>query len=63
MLQDALVERQDALDWSAADSLHIDRTRRETTMKLLVLFHSTYGHVYRLAQPVAEGAAPQPAYS
>lgn len=25
-------------------------------MKLLVLFYSTYGHVYRLAQAVAEGA-------
>ena len=25
-------------------------------MKLLVLFYSTYGHVYRLAEAVAQGA-------
>ena len=29
-------------------------------MKLLVLFYSTYGHVYRLAQAVAEGAGEIP---
>jgi len=29
-------------------------------MKLLVLFYSTYGHVYRLAQAVAEGAREVP---
>ena len=29
-------------------------------MKLLVLFYSTYGHVYRLAQSVAEGAGEIP---
>lgn len=25
-------------------------------MKVLVLFYSTYGHVYRLAQAIADGA-------
>ena len=29
-------------------------------MKLLVLFYSTYGHVYDLAQAVAEGAGEIP---
>jgi NAD(P)H dehydrogenase (quinone) len=29
-------------------------------MKLLVLFYSTYGHVYRLAQAIAEGASEIP---
>jgi NAD(P)H dehydrogenase (quinone) len=29
-------------------------------MKLLVLFYSTYGHVYRLAQAIAEGAGEIP---
>ena len=60
MLQYALVERQEDLDWQASGSAHIDRTRREATMKLLVLFYSTYGHVYRLAQAVAEGAGEIP---
>ena len=30
--------------------------RKETDMKVLVLFYSTFGHVYRLAQAIAEGA-------
>jgi len=30
------------------------------TMKLLVLFYSTYGHVYRMAEAVAEGAREVP---
>ena len=29
-------------------------------MKLLVLFYSTYGHIYRMAQAVAEGAKEVP---
>ena len=29
-------------------------------MKLLVLFYSTYGHVYRMAEAVAEGAREVP---
>ncbi len=29
-------------------------------MKLLVLFYSTYGHIYRMAQAVAEGAREVP---
>jgi NAD(P)H dehydrogenase (quinone) len=30
--------------------------RKENPMKVLVLFYSTYGHVYQLAKAVAEGA-------
>ena len=29
---------------------------KEPTMKVLVVFYSTYGHIYRMAQAVAEGA-------
>jgi len=29
-------------------------------MRLMVLFYSTYGHVYRLAQAIAEGAKEVP---
>jgi NAD(P)H dehydrogenase (quinone) len=29
-------------------------------MKVLVLFYSTYGHVYRLAQAIADGAREVP---
>jgi NAD(P)H dehydrogenase (quinone) len=32
------------------------KIEEETTMKVLVVFYSTYGHVYKMAQAVAEGA-------
>jgi NAD(P)H dehydrogenase (quinone) len=34
----------------------IERKREELTMKVLIVFYSTYGHVYKMAEAVAEGA-------
>jgi NAD(P)H dehydrogenase (quinone) len=33
---------------------------KEPTMKLLVLLYSTYGHIYRMAEAIAEGARQVP---
>jgi len=34
----------------------IKRKRKGKKMKLLIVFYSTYGHIYRMAEAVAEGA-------
>ena len=60
MLQYTLIRVEEQPDQSAAGLAQIDRTRREAMMKLLVLFYSTYGHVHRLAQSVADGAGEVP---
>ena len=33
-----------------------NKNRREIAMKVLVVYYSMYGHVYKLAQAAAEGA-------
>jgi NAD(P)H dehydrogenase (quinone) len=36
------------------------RSAKEDIMKLLIVFYSTYGHVYQMAQAIAEGAGQVP---
>jgi NAD(P)H dehydrogenase (quinone) len=60
LVHHALAIGQEERDQWPATSAQIGQTRKEPAMKLLVLFYSTYGHVYRLAQAIAEGAGEIP---
>ncbi len=53
---DRVLKEQRKIEQDTTASAGVKEERKEVSMKIQVVFYSMYGHVYRMAEAVAEGA-------